>query len=207
MTIDAPRRRVRHSTSARSFAWIHEPDASSSLASAGEMSFTTRPRASSAAAATATAPAPAPSAQAPKRQRGGEPFVRRVALAAASCCALVSSPRTARRTRTTRRLDRRHAPAETPRATRSTCARAPPLDSRSLDTHFRSRSPMGSRAHASTAGGVKTLRTLRHIILRAGRLTYPKGKLALTMSGNRKVRDGAREFFVPMRNSCRLLPP
>ena len=31
----------------------------------------------------------------------------------------------------------------------------------------------------------KTLHTLRHIVLRAGRLTRPEGKLTLTMSGNR----------------------
>ena len=35
----------------------------------------------------------------------------------------------------------------------------------------------------------KTLHTIRHIVLRAGRLTRPEGKLTLTMSGNRAVRD------------------
>jgi hypothetical protein len=40
----------------------------------------------------------------------------------------------------------------------------------------------------------KTLHTLRHIILRAGRLTRPEGKLTLTMSGNREVRDNVLRY-------------
>jgi hypothetical protein len=40
----------------------------------------------------------------------------------------------------------------------------------------------------------KTLHTLRHIVLRAGRLTRPKGKLTLTMSGNREVRDDVLRY-------------
>jgi hypothetical protein len=35
----------------------------------------------------------------------------------------------------------------------------------------------------------KTLHSIRHFILRAGRLTRPEGKLTLTMSANREVRD------------------
>lgn len=35
----------------------------------------------------------------------------------------------------------------------------------------------------------KTLHSLRHVVLRAGRLTRPEGKLTLTMSGDREVRD------------------
>jgi hypothetical protein len=41
----------------------------------------------------------------------------------------------------------------------------------------------------------KTLHTLRHIVLRAGRLTRPEGKLTLTMSGNREVRDGVLRYL------------
>src|ERR1051325_5541507 len=41
----------------------------------------------------------------------------------------------------------------------------------------------------------KTLYTLRHIVLRAGRLTRPEGKLTLTMSGNREVRDGVLRYL------------
>jgi Transposase DDE domain group 1 len=40
----------------------------------------------------------------------------------------------------------------------------------------------------------KTLHTLRHIILRAGRLTRPEGKLTLTMSGNSEVRDQVNRY-------------
>jgi hypothetical protein len=40
----------------------------------------------------------------------------------------------------------------------------------------------------------KTLHTLRHIVLRAGRLTRPEGKLTLTMSGNREVRDDVLRY-------------
>ncbi len=40
----------------------------------------------------------------------------------------------------------------------------------------------------------KTLHTLRHIVLRAGRLTRPEGKLTLTMSGNRQVRDDVQHY-------------
>jgi hypothetical protein len=39
------------------------------------------------------------------------------------------------------------------------------------------------------------LHTLRHIVLRAGRLTRPEGKLTLTMSGNREVRDGVLRYL------------
>lgn len=40
----------------------------------------------------------------------------------------------------------------------------------------------------------KTLHTIRRIILRAGRLTRPEGKLTLTMSGNREVRDDVLRY-------------
>lgn len=40
----------------------------------------------------------------------------------------------------------------------------------------------------------KTLHTLRRIILRAGRLTRPEGKLTLTKSGNREVRDDVLRY-------------
>jgi hypothetical protein len=40
----------------------------------------------------------------------------------------------------------------------------------------------------------KTLHTLRHIVLRAGRLTRPEGKLTLTMSGNRQVRHDVQHY-------------
>lgn len=41
----------------------------------------------------------------------------------------------------------------------------------------------------------KTLDTLRHIVLRAGRLTRPEGKLTLTMSGNSEVRDQVKHYL------------
>ena len=40
----------------------------------------------------------------------------------------------------------------------------------------------------------KTLHTIRHVVLRAGRLTRPEGKLTLTMSGNREVREQVRRY-------------
>ncbi|HEX7842949.1 MAG TPA: hypothetical protein VF469_36000 [Kofleriaceae bacterium] len=40
----------------------------------------------------------------------------------------------------------------------------------------------------------KTLRSLRHLVLRAGRLTRPEGKLTLTMSGNREVRENVLRY-------------
>jgi Transposase DDE domain group 1 len=40
----------------------------------------------------------------------------------------------------------------------------------------------------------KTLHTLRHVVLRAGRLTRPEGKLTLTMSGNSEVRDQVQRY-------------
>ncbi len=40
----------------------------------------------------------------------------------------------------------------------------------------------------------KTLHTLRHIVLRAGRLTRPEGKLTLTMSGNRTVGEDVHRY-------------
>jgi hypothetical protein len=40
----------------------------------------------------------------------------------------------------------------------------------------------------------KTLHTIRHYILRAGRITRPEGKLTLTMSANREVRENVRRY-------------
>jgi Transposase DDE domain group 1 len=40
----------------------------------------------------------------------------------------------------------------------------------------------------------KTLHTLRHVVLRAGRLTRPEGKLTLTMSGNRAIGDEVKRY-------------
>jgi hypothetical protein len=41
----------------------------------------------------------------------------------------------------------------------------------------------------------KTLHTLRHVVLRAGRLTRPEGKLTLTMSGDREVGDEVLRYL------------
>ena len=40
----------------------------------------------------------------------------------------------------------------------------------------------------------RTLHTLRHVVLRAGRITRPEGKLTLTMSGNRTVASEVTPF-------------
>lgn len=41
----------------------------------------------------------------------------------------------------------------------------------------------------------KTLHSIRHIVLRAGRLTRPEGTLTLTMSGNRSVADEVKRYL------------
>lgn len=61
-----------------------------------------------------------------------------------------------------------------------------------MSTEDRSRRDTSKRA---ARWPFKTLHTLRHIVLRAGRLTRPEGKLTLTMSGNRDVRDQVLHYL------------
>jgi hypothetical protein len=65
--------------------------------------------------------------------------------------------------------------------------------------------PAATRAKPKrpTAWKFKKLDTIRHqIIQRAGRFTWPKGKLTLTMSSNRAVKKGLLHFMDSLQKAA-----
>lgn len=54
-------------------------------------------------------------------------------------------------------------------------------------------------ANRAARWAFRKLDTLRHVILRAGRLTPPEGKLTLTMNGNATVRDDVLRYVKAAR--------